>query len=159
MFSYVYAPHLISERSDFWTRMSELGNSIGGAWLLMGDFNSILFSSENSGGSSFGSPSHLEFLDFVHSNALVDLSFVGNRFTWSNHKSGRDNIRERLDCGLANQDWIQIFPNSLLNYFPASQSDHCPILLSSAGTYRDLPKPFRFEAFWTRDLSSFFGCG
>jgi hypothetical protein len=60
-----------------------------------------------------------------------------------------------LDRGLANQDWIQIFPNSLLNHFPAFHSDHCPILLSYAGTYMDLPKPFRFEAFWTRDLSSF----
>jgi hypothetical protein len=57
--------------------------------------------------------------------------------------------------GLANQDWIQFFPNSLLNHFPASQSDHCPILLSFAGTYRDLPKPFHFEAFGTRNLSSF----
>jgi hypothetical protein len=155
MFSFVYAPHLISEMSDFWTRMSELGNSFGGAWLLMGDFNYVLSSTEKSGGRSFCSPSHLEFLDFVHSNVLVDLSFVGNRYTWSNHRCGRDNIRERLGRGLANQDWIQIFPNSLLNHFPTSQSDHCPILLSSAGTYRDLPKPFRFEAFWTRDLSSF----
>jgi exonuclease III len=127
--------------------MSELGNSFGGTWLLMGDFNYVLSSSEKSGGHSFGSPSHLEFLDFVHSNALVDLGFVGNRYTWSNHRSGRDNIRERLDRGLANQDWIQIFPNSLINRFPASHSDHCPILLSFAGTYRDLPKPFCFEAF------------
>jgi hypothetical protein len=117
MFSSVYAPHLILERSDFWIRMSELGNSFGGVWLLMGDFNSVLSSSEKSGGRSVGSPSHLEFLDFVHSNALVDLGFVGNRYTWSNHRCGRDNIRERLDRGLANQDWIQIFPNSLLNHF------------------------------------------
>ncbi|XP_062155309.1 uncharacterized protein LOC133863383 [Alnus glutinosa] len=118
MFSFVYAPHLISEMFDFWTRMSELGNSFGGAWLLMGDFNYVLSFFEKSGGRSFGSPSHLEFLDFVHSNALVDLGFVGNRYTWSNHRCGRDNIRERLGRG-------------------------------------DLPKPFRFEAFWTRDLSSF----
>jgi hypothetical protein len=116
----------------------------GSSWGILIPF--FLFS-EKSGGRSFGSPSQLEFLDFVHFNALVDLGFVGNRFTWSNHRSGKDNIRERLDRGLANQDWIQIFPNSLINRFPASHSDHCPILLSFAGTYRDLPKPFCFEAF------------
>jgi len=79
-----------------------LGNSFGGTWLLMGGFNYVLSFSEKSGGRSFGSPSQLEFLDFVHSNALVELGFVGNHFTWSNHRSRRDNIRERLDRGLAN---------------------------------------------------------
>jgi hypothetical protein len=81
MFSSIYASHLISKRSDFWNRMSELGNSFGGAWLLMGNFNFVLSSSEKSGGRSF-----------VHSNALVDLGFVGNLYTWSNHRGGRDNI-------------------------------------------------------------------
>jgi hypothetical protein len=46
---------------------------------------------------------------------------------------------------------VHLFPNSLINIIPASNSDHCPLLLSTAGTYQDLPKPFRFEAFWTRD--------
>lgn len=135
--------------------MAALGNSFGGAWLLIGDFNSILSPFEKCGGCPFGYVSHLDFLDFVHSNSLVDLGFVGNRFTWSNHRSSRDNIRERLDRGLANQEWVQLFPNSLINHFSASHSDHCPILLSTAGTYQNLPKPFQFEAFWTRDSSSF----
>jgi hypothetical protein len=66
---------------SFWTRMSKLGNSFGGAWLLMGGFNFVLSFFEKSGGRSFGSPTQLEFLDFVHSNALIDLSFVGNCYT------------------------------------------------------------------------------
>jgi hypothetical protein len=55
---------------------------------------------------------------------------------------------------LANQGWVNLFLNALINHFLASNSDHCPILLSTAGTYRNIPKPFRFEAFWTRDHSS-----
>jgi hypothetical protein len=66
-----------------------LGNSFGGPWLLLGDFNSILSPFEKSGGRNFGSSSHNDFVDFVHSNALVDLGFVGNKFTWSNHREGR----------------------------------------------------------------------
>jgi hypothetical protein len=134
--------------------MTDLGNSFDGAWLLMGNFYFVLSPSKQSGGCSFGSNSHSYFLDFVHTNALVDLGFVGNRFTWSNHRSGRANIRERLDCVLANQDWVHIFPNSLINHFLASHSDHCPILLSTTGTYQNLSKPFQFEAFWTRDANS-----
>jgi hypothetical protein len=92
--------------------------------------------------------------DFVNSNALVDLGFVGNRFTWSNHRSGSANIRERLDRGFANQNWVHIFPNSLIKHFPAIQSDHCPILLSTSGSYQNIPKLFRFEVIWIRDHSS-----
>jgi hypothetical protein len=39
---------------------------------------------------------------------------VGNKFTWSNHRSRRANIRERLDHGLANQGWVHLYPNSLI---------------------------------------------
>jgi hypothetical protein len=53
------------------------------------------------GGCDFGSsPTH--FMDFVQTNAMVDLGFVGNKFTWSNHRCGNANIQEQLDNGLAN---------------------------------------------------------
>jgi hypothetical protein len=154
MISCVYAPPTLLSRNAFWSHLSNLGNSFGGAWLLLGDFNAILSSADKCGGRSFGSTSHHDFADFIHSNGLVDLGFVGNKFTWSNHRVGRTNIRKRLDRGLANQGWVNLFLNALINHFLASNSDHCPILLSTAGTYRNIPKPFRFEAFWTRDHSS-----
>jgi hypothetical protein len=144
-----------SETSYFLVSSDCSGEFFWWSLALLGDFNSILSSSEKSGGRCFGSSSHNDFADFVHSNALVDLGFVGNRFTWSNHRLGHANIRERLDRGLANHGWMQLFPNAIINHFPAIKSDHCPILLSTMGTYQNLPKPFRFEAFWTRDKSSF----
>jgi hypothetical protein len=73
-------------------------------------------------------------VDFVQYNDLVDLGFFGNKFTCSNHCPSRANIRQWLDRGLAN---------------------HCPILLSTVGSYYNISRPFRFEAFWTRDKSSF----
>jgi hypothetical protein len=78
----VYAPHISQGRALFWNSLANLGNSFGGGWLLLGDFNSILSSSEKSGGRAFGSSAHGDFADFVHSNALIDLGFVGNKFTW-----------------------------------------------------------------------------
>jgi hypothetical protein len=150
----VDVPPSIQNHSGFWPKLTDLGNSFGGPWLLLGDFNAILSSTEKYGGRSLGSTSQLEFVDFVKSNALVDLGFVGNKFTWSNHRSRRANIRERLDRGLANQGWVHLYPNSLINHLLAANSDHCHILLSTDGSYRNLPKPFRFEAFWTCDQSS-----
>jgi hypothetical protein len=155
LISCIYAPYLPQRHAAFWEQLAGIGNSFGGSWLLLGDFNSILSPAEKSGGRPYGSFSHRLFEDFVHSNGLLDLGFNGNKFTWSNHRLGRANIRERLDRGLANHNWVHLFPNSLINHLPASNSDHCPLLLSTNGTYQNLPKPFRFEAFWTRDLSSY----
>jgi exonuclease III len=81
MISCVYAPHTLLSRNAFWSQLSNLGNSFGGAWLLLGDFNAILSPADKCGGRSFGSTSHHDFADFVHSNGLVDLGFVGNKFT------------------------------------------------------------------------------
>ena len=120
LFSGVHAPYNSQRRSEFWSFLSELGNSFGGAWLLLGDFNSILSASEKRGGRAFGNSGQLDFVDFVHCNALVDLGYLGSSFTWSNRREGRLNIRERLDRGLANQSWIQLFPNSIINHIPAT---------------------------------------
>lgn len=86
LLSCIYAPHSRQRRSDFWSKLCELGNSFGGAWILLGDFNTILSHLDKCGGRDFGSTSHNEFTDFVHSNTLVDLGFVGNKYTWSNHR-------------------------------------------------------------------------
>jgi hypothetical protein len=131
----VYAPHTYQRCSDFWEFLSDMGNSFGGPWLLLGDFNLILSSVEKFGGRPFGSLSHRHFEDFVHSNALIGLGFSGNKFTWSNHRQGHVNIRKRLDKNLANKDWVHLFPNFLINIIPASNSDHCPLLLSTVDTY------------------------
>jgi len=40
---------------------------------LRGDFNGILSSADKVGGRNFGLPSHFDFHDFVHSNALIDM--------------------------------------------------------------------------------------
>ena len=37
--------------------------------------------------------------DFI--NALEDLGYKGNLFTWERGRSSSNNIRERLDTGLA----------------------------------------------------------
>lgn len=81
MISCVYAPHTLQCRSAFWSHLTNLDNSFGGARHLLGDFNAILSFADKCGGRSFGSTSHNDFSDFVRSNALVDLGFVGNKFT------------------------------------------------------------------------------
>lgn len=147
-------PHSWYNRATYWDNLTSVGNSFVGPWLIVGDFNSILNPGEKRGGGDFGSTSHNEFVSFVNHNGLVDLGFNGNAFTWDNRRHGRANIKERLDRGLTNQDWVHIFPNAFIKHLPAAASNHNPILLSTGSNYFHSPKPFQFEAFWVRDLSS-----
>jgi hypothetical protein len=95
------------------------GNRFRGPWLLIGDLNAILSSVEKFGGRrSLGSASHNNFLDFVQSNGLIDLGYSSNPFTWNNKRQGRENLRERLDSGLSNKDWVLLFPNAQISHLP-----------------------------------------
>lgn len=77
---------------------------------------------------------------------LIDLGYVGSRFTWSNIHT-----KIRLDRALATSTWSDIFPSSKVSILPPSISDHSPLLLQASvnpiacvqGYHR-----FRFESFW-----------
>jgi hypothetical protein len=56
-----------------------------------------------------------------------------------------------LDRGLASLDWIYIHPNFSLTHLPASISDHNLIILNTNINSSYMPRPFKFEEFWTYD--------
>jgi hypothetical protein len=84
---------------------------------------------------------------------VVDLGFDGNPFTWSNNRMGLENIKERLDRGLASPSWIHLHPEFSLIHLLAHNSDHNPISLNTNSTSCFLDRPFRFEEFWIKDSS------
>jgi hypothetical protein len=152
--SCVHASYEWRFRKGFWQDLNRVGNRFGGPWMLIGDFNAIISLAEKKGGRIFGSSSHSLFGNFVHDNGLVDLGYSRNPFTWNNKHQGRYNIKEHLDRGLSNHLLVLLFPNSHLSHLPASESDYNPLLLSTSSNFPKLPKNFKFEAFWTRDISS-----
>jgi hypothetical protein len=109
--------------------------------------------SEKLGGRPVASSSNCPFKGFIDHFGLVDLGFSGNPFTWCNQRQGNATIKERLDRGIANLNWIHVHPKFSLKHIPASTSDHNPILLNTAHPSSLLPRPFRFEEFWTKDPS------
>lgn len=79
-----------------------------------------------------------------------NIPFDGNRYTWRKKTAGENNILERLDRSIVNEDWYKAFPNASVKHLDFSISDHTPIILttnsitSNKGRY-----PFRFENAWT----------
>lgn len=50
------------------------------------------------------------FVEAVNDCGLIDLGFVGENFTWEKLSGNYNWIQERLDMGLANQEWRNVFP-------------------------------------------------
>jgi hypothetical protein len=105
----------------------------------------------NWGGRPFDSYSSNPFTDFMDGYGMIDLGLCGNPYTWSNHRQGSSLIKERLDRGIANSNWISFFPSYSVIHLPTHNSDHSHLLLNYNLPVQSLPWPFRFEAFWTRD--------
>uniref|UniRef100_A0A2N9GPX3 Reverse transcriptase zinc-binding domain-containing protein n=1 Tax=Fagus sylvatica TaxID=28930 RepID=A0A2N9GPX3_FAGSY len=150
----VHGPPYLAKRRKFWELMEEIIGGFSGHWLLLGDLNSISFRLEKMGGSQKGERSLRSLRNFVNNVGAIDLGFNGPKFTWSNRRIGWANIRERLDRGICNVEWQNLFPNAGVRHLTTPNSDHNPILLD---THLDMGKgvrPFRFEAMWAKEESS-----
>ncbi|XP_073357687.1 uncharacterized protein [Aegilops tauschii subsp. strangulata] len=72
-------------------------------WLVIGDFNEILYSDEKEGGAPRNQSCLQAFQDALTDCSLEDLGFNGDKFTWF-----RGGLRERLDRAVSNEDWMKI---------------------------------------------------
>ncbi|KAA3472916.1 reverse transcriptase [Gossypium australe] len=60
-----------------------------------------------------------------------------------------NNIRERLDRGVANEYWQNMFPDGSIQHLTHSISDHCPLLVKTRREEcGDKTSSFKFEAWW-----------
>ena len=83
---------------------------------------------------------------------LQKVPFTGPKFTWSRGK-GSKMILERLDRGLANEEWFLLFPMAKEIHLSAFSSDHSPLLFHvSRQPWQDgrTKRTFRFENMWVR---------
>jgi len=138
LFSFIYGPPYKKTNSNFWTILRNFGCSYFEPWLCLG-------------GKPYDNFSLNPLLDFVDVFGMVDLGFLGNPYTWSNHRQEFDLIKERLDRSIATSQWIHFFLSYSVTHLPAHCSDHNPLLLDTSIPSPSLPRPFRFKEFWTRD--------
>ena len=92
-----YGPPQKTKRDKTWVDLHALLQSIPGPWMCCEDFNVVINDEEKVGGITGGPSTPSLLKELLFDLAAVDLGYVGNRFTWSNRRWGRNSIRERLD--------------------------------------------------------------
>jgi endonuclease/exonuclease/phosphatase family metal-dependent hydrolase len=119
-------------------------------WVILGDFNEILYSHQKEGGNPRSQHYMQAFRDAINGYNLEDIGFSGDPFTWR-----RGRIRERLDRVLASSAWTTMHLDAALMHLESMHSDHSPILLDT-----EPPVPIgnpnkvkRIEANWLQEES------
>ncbi|XP_012435292.1 uncharacterized protein LOC105761896 [Gossypium raimondii] len=85
---------------------------------------------------------------------LLDMGYTRNWFSWERGNFLETNIQECLDRGVANEDWMSIFPEAIIQHIPYSFSDHCPLLITTKRKDNERPeRSFKFEAWWVLEDS------
>lgn len=88
------------------------------------------------------------FTETVNDCGLIDLGFIRNEFTWEKSKGSKTWVQERLDRGLANRGWRNLFSSSEVKVLDMSTSDHIPLFLQlNIIEYVSNKKRFPFEIF------------
>ena len=89
------------------------------------------------------------FREVLDECGFMDLGYFGPRFTWARYFDNGNSIWERLDRGLATNNWFLKFHGTRVHHLRCDSSDHVPIHIVFSGL--DPPrrkKLFRFEEMW-----------
>lgn len=96
-----------------------MGSRTRGSWVCIEDFNDISYSYEKDGRR----PKYQKKMDafnlLISDLLMFDIRFKDNPYTWCNNRNRIDRIRERLDRGIENGEWLSIYPNTVIFHKPA----------------------------------------
>ncbi|GLT97187.1 hypothetical protein SLE2022_147640 [Rubroshorea leprosula] len=145
----VYGRPQFEIRSQLWEELRIVSKHFTGPWLVIGDFNDVVDSTEKFGGNPICQNRVKAYTDCMNDCNLLDLGYFGGRFTWVNMRDNSQIIRERIDRAWANPDWHLQFPEANVFHLPRVCSDHNPILLDFEHSgFKSGERPFRLEKFW-----------
>ncbi|KAL4196464.1 hypothetical protein AMTRI_Chr04g183360 [Amborella trichopoda] len=124
LFSIIHSQTSLVKRRILWEELKNLSCNYDIPWVIMGDFNAILLSSEKAGGNPPNRTSCDEFANFVNSLDFIQPTHECMRYSWTNNRK----VLQRIS------------------------SDHSPIILQSCPMPKARNIMFRFQHVWTEHL-------
>ncbi|XP_059306288.1 uncharacterized protein LOC132057690 [Lycium ferocissimum] len=149
--SIVYAKCDERDREDLWDALNQMIPDDNIPWLVGGDFNVILSEENKQGGLPVTVQETMDFAQWIQNCGLIDIGFIGSRYTWWNGRTQEACIFKRLDRMLCNQAFLDIKPSSKVHHLIRQGSDHAPLHLICDDVSQSIRKPFKFLKFWTKD--------
>lgn len=144
-FTGVYGVPRRYQQRETWNLLRTLAAQSSLPWCLAGDFNCITAGREKRGGARYPAANIHAFCEVLSEIRVHDMGYKGSLFTWC-----RGEVLERLDRGVATQDWFTMFPFYEVKVLAPGTSDHSPLLIKRRSQTNHYPKQktFKFEDVW-----------
>ncbi|KAL4352119.1 hypothetical protein GQ457_06G008250 [Hibiscus cannabinus] len=146
--TFIYGPPHRSDKEQFWAQLHQIRQCPNAKWCMIGDVNIVAVQNDKEGGNPMNKNQAKWFLDFIDVAGLIELPIKGGIFTWSNMRSDRDAIAEKLDKILVSNEWSLAFPKEIGILETTVVSDHNLIVLMLEGLKKKRKKEFNFESRW-----------
>ncbi|CAM8943685.1 unnamed protein product [Rhodiola kirilowii] len=144
-----YGEPKVSDRILGWNLLRRLCGDRDIPWVVIGDFNEVISSSEVYGSRGRQNWQMENFRRALEECGLSDLGFSGYPFTFSNRREGEAEVRARLDRAVASVEWRRAFPRASVRHVQLHVSDQQLIVLDTENRcVMRKKKMFRFEAMW-----------
>ncbi|KAL0285318.1 UNVERIFIED_CONTAM: hypothetical protein Sradi_7176900 [Sesamum radiatum] len=123
----VYGVNDVIGRRELWMELARISTVVTDSpWLVGGDFNTVLDSSEVCGLSGDIRGAADEFRGCLQDTGLIHVPMHGERFTWHNCSRDARSLWKRLDRLLVNDRWLENWPDTTYVSLGARTSDHSP---------------------------------
>lgn len=113
--------------------------------------NLIRNTEEKYGGKYIADPSREALEDIIQNHNLIEFPPTNGKYTWSNQRIGAQNIKERLDRILLQQEIVANFSLIKSKIIHITASDHKPIVLSMIKGENLGPLPFKYNKIWDQE--------
>lgn len=129
LLSAIYDSPKFKNMCIMWENLKTISDHHDLSWILIGDFNEVLDESEKFGGNSLSVRKFREYREYMDHCSLLDLGFLGPKYTWTNKRGIGNLIQEQLDRCWATPSWKTLFPEASVSHLARINFDHCSMLL------------------------------
>ncbi|XP_019149860.1 PREDICTED: uncharacterized protein LOC109146662 [Ipomoea nil] len=139
---------------ESWELLRTLGGRSLLPWVVIRDFNDLLYQYEKKGRNPHLDSLLRGFGEVVDGCGLVQMAMRGHPFTWEKSKGTYNWIEERLDKVLATASWGEVNGHADVENIRTRTSDHSALFLCiNAPCTRGGrgPRGFKFEMAWLLD--------
>ena len=144
--TFIYAYNTPAERTSLWRYIGqESRKNSSTPWVLMGDFNAIMRPGDRKGGDETWHNYLDEFSECIQQAELIQIPYMGLKFSWHNGQKGGHTIQKKLDWLFCNTCFLTKLPEVNSVFQHRHVSVHSAMLLNSHNTRaKQRYPPFKF---------------
>ncbi|XP_070022230.1 uncharacterized protein [Nicotiana sylvestris] len=144
----IYGYNTCEQRKYLWGTLKELAQGINMPWLIVGDFNAVLYPQDKLFGNPVQYVEIKDFTDYIHDLLLNEVKWPGDYYTWTNEQQSSDRICSRLDKAFGNHEWMMRWGYKVMEYDVPLISDHAPVFFSLKINQSNVKVPFKIFNSW-----------